>query len=245
MNPDKKPNTDDQSTPSSPTSSDSQPNPASQPAAKSSSSSPTASTSTVSQPASSARKTNRNLLIIIGCSVAVIIIAIIVAIVLLNSDKSDQDNTNKDESNNGSSSMVNPNVGGTMSVGKVSLTYSESWTSEKSSDRNTSTICRTTDDPCYVLAMIESEKEYTLDEYAEAMVEVYEEEGYKVKEKISTQKLNKTDWKHVRMADDEATADFWFYINGDQYYILSRATAAKLTVLDQEDHAILDSLTVK
>lgn len=232
MNTDNKPNTDTQSAPSSTTTSGSQSTTAPQ-------------SSAAFHPTSSARKTNRNLLIIIGCSVAVIIIAIIVAIVLLNSDKSNQDNTNKDESNNGSSSMVNPNVGGTMSVGKVSLTYSESWTSEKSSDRNTSTICRTTDDPCYVLAMIESEKEYTLDEYAEAMIDVYEEEGYKTKEKLSTQKLNKTDWKHVRMADDEATADFWFYINGDQYYILTRATAAKLTVLDQEDHAILDSLTVK
>lgn len=168
MNTDNKPNTDTQSAPSSTTTSGSQSTTAPQ-------------SSAASHPTSSARKTNRNLLIIIGCSVAVIIIAIIVAIVLLNSDKPNQDNTNKDESNNGSSSMVNPSVGGTMSVGKVSLTYSESWTSEKSSDRNTSTICRTTDDPCYVLAMIESEKEYTLDKYAEAMIDVYEEEGLRLR----------------------------------------------------------------
>lgn len=200
-------------------------------------------------------KSNKNLFIIIGAVIVVALIAVI-AIIMINSGKSESNSgnqtqtggtnqDNKDQTTNGSGNMVNPNVGGTLTVGKVSLTYSDSWTEDENSITDTKTIYNASGDTCFILNMVESSKHYTLDEFAQTMADAYTAEGYTTSEELKAEQLGNTTWQHTRMRNSETVNDFWFYINGDQYYTLTRATTATFAILTQEDHAILDSLTIK
>lgn len=209
-----------------------------------------------------APKSNKNLFIIIGGIVVVILIIVIIAIMMLNSNNSgnsdnkgdqpqtggtsqDKNDDNKDQATGDSGNLVNPNVGGTMTVGKVSLTYSENWTEDENNVTDTKTIYNTAGDTCFILTMIESDRDYTLDEYAKAMVDAYTTEGYTTSEELKAEELGDTTWQHARMRDNETVNDFWFYINGNEYYTLTRATTATFAILTQEDEAVLNSITIK
>ncbi len=210
----------------------------------------------------SAPKSNKNLFIIIGAAVIVVLIIAIVAIVAITGNKSNdqgnsgnqnQGSSNEDKPGNDSndnkdddnSQFVSPNVGGTLTVGRASITYSDRWEEEPSTDKDTKTIYADNDEEAFILALIESDKGLTLDEYAEGMVDVYESEGLELREKLSSQTINGIDWQHARMRDDEAVYDFWFYAQGEQYYMLTLANTGTFTIISYEAQAIIDSLTIK
>lgn len=198
-------------------------------------------------PASTAApKSNKTLLIVLGAVVAVVIIALIGVVIATVSNSGGDNNSNgNNNDSNGSGSLVNPNVGGTLTVGDVTLTYSDSWAKDDSSNPAIGVITSSSD--AMVLSVFESsDSGYTLSEFTQKTIDSYIENGYTISIEPEIQNLNGYDWEYVRVKDSSDTIDLWFYVNkGSQYYVIARSTDSVFKTIPAETQAVLDSITIR